>query len=139
MSIFSAIANAEHTFAAWVEKELTKLAASVPKIEQIADATLKYVGPALTIIASAAGGPAAGSIVSSVVAEAQKDLLAASGLIYDFGAHPTIASIVSSVQTNIGALLTDGHITDTTSVAAANKVVAELAALAAALSVPVAA
>src|SRR5579885_3650133 len=90
MSIFSSIENAAHSFAAWVEKEWKKLYNEAPKLEQVADTVLAYVGPALqTVVTLEAGGPA-GAIVGSVIQEAQKDLTAASGLIYDFGATPSI-------------------------------------------------
>lgn len=122
------------TFGHWAEGELEKLVGAAPKIEEVVDATLKYVGPALTIIASAIGGPVVGNVVNNVITEAQKDLLAASGLIKDFGANPTATSIIASVQANIAALLTDAHVTDPAHVASVNKIVSELAALVAALT-----
>jgi len=134
MSIFSKIANAEHTFAAWVEKELAKLLGAAPKIEAVADTILKYVGPALQTIVTAEAGSAAGAAVGKVIAEAQSDLMAVSGLVYDFGAQPSTASVVSAVQSNLAALLTAGHITNATSVATVTKVASELGALATALS-----
>lgn len=134
MSIFSKIASAEHTFAAWAEKELTKLVGAEPKIEAIADTILKYVGPALQTIVTASAGSAAGTIVGKVVTEAQSDITALSGLIYDFGATPSAASVAASIQSNLGTLLTAGHVTDTASVATVTKVTSELGALATALT-----
>lgn len=124
MSIFTAL----HTFGAWVEKELAKLEKEAPAFEAIADATLKYVGPALSVIVGIVN-PAAGSIVSAVIADAQKDLLAASGLIHDFGASPTVQSILNSTSSNLSALLTAGHITDAATVAKVQRVVAEIEGL----------
>lgn len=133
MSIFSKIASAEHTFAAWVENEWTKLFNAAPEIERIADTVLKYAVPAISIIVGAEAGAPAGAAVSAIGAEAQKDLIAASGLIYDFGATPTAASVISGVQNNLAGLLTAGHVTNTTSVANVTKVVNTLGALVAAL------
>jgi hypothetical protein len=132
MSFFSKIVSAEHTFAAWAEKELAKLFTEAPKLEQIASTILTYAGPALQTIVSVDLGAAAGAIVGKVVQQAQSDLVAASGLIYDFGATPSAASILNAVKDNLGALLTAGHITNATSVATVTKVTGELGALVAA-------
>lgn len=126
--------TALHTFGAWAEKELAALVGKAPAIEQVAASVLKYAGPALqTVVTAEAGGPA-GALVGKIVADAQAGLTAASGLIYDFGASPTIASVVSSVQSNLGALLSAGHITNSTSVATVTKVVTELGSLSTALT-----
>ena len=131
MSIFS---NAEHSFAAWAEKELAKIEAAAPTIERVAGTVLTYAGPALqTVVAAEAGAPAA-AVVGKVIQQAQSDLTAASGLIYDFGATPSVASIVSGVQSNLGTLLTAGHVTNANSVATVTKVVNELGTLAAAMA-----
>ena len=134
MSIFSKIASAEHTFAAWAEKELAKLFSEAPKIEQVIDTTLKYVGPVLQTIVTSEAGSAAGAAVASVIKEAQSDLTAVSGLVYDFGPTPTAASVLASVQSNLSALLTAGHISNPTNVAALTKVASELGALVAAVA-----
>lgn len=133
MSIFSSIANAEHTFAAWAEKELQKLYSEAPKVEQVINTVLTYVGPALQILVTTTAGTAAGTIVGSVIKQAQSDLTAVSGLIYDFGATPTVGSVVSSISTNLSALLTAGHITDATSVSTVTKITNELGVLATAI------
>lgn len=134
MSLFSRIANAEHTFATWAEKELAKLSADAPAIEEVAATVLKWAIPAISIIVGAEAGPAAGAIVSDIGAEAQRDLTAVGGLIYDFGATPTAASAVASVQKNLAALLTAGHITNPVSGANVTKVVNSLGALVSALA-----
>lgn len=141
MSIFSKIIAAEHTFAAWAEKELEKLYSVTPKVEAVAAAVLKYAGPALQLVVTAEAGSAAGSLVGAVISEAQTDLIAASSLIYDFGANPTATSIINAVLKNLAALLTAGHITNAGSVSTVTKVLSSLGALAAALPVvaPVAA
>jgi hypothetical protein len=131
MSLFSSIANAEHTFAAWVEKEWTAVYKEAPKVESILAATLKYAGPALqTVVTAEAGGPA-GAIVGKVLADAQAGLVAASGLVYDFGATPTVSGVLSTVTTNLSGLLAAGHITNATSVATVNRIVSEINTVAA--------
>jgi hypothetical protein len=138
MSIFKGIANVEHTFAAWAEKELAKLFREAPKIEQVADAILTYVGPALQTIVTLEAGAPAGALVGKVIQEAQTDLTAASGAIYDFGASPSAGSIIKGVKENLAALLTAGHISDPASVSRVKQVVGELDILVTALSkVPV--
>lgn len=125
-----------HTFGAWAEKTLAAIIGKAPAIEQTAAAILKYAGPALQVVVSAEAGSAAGAEVAKVVADAQAGLTAASSLIYDFGAQPTFGSVVASVKTNLAALLSAGHITNSTSVATVTKVVTELDGLATALGTP---
>lgn len=134
MGLFSKIKNAEHTFAAWAEKELAKLNADAPKIEQVVDAVLKYAGPALQTVVTAEAGAAAGKEVGSVIADAQTSLVAANGLITDYGASPTVASMMSSVQSNLSSLLAAGKVSNSTSVSTVTKVVGELSTLVSALS-----
>ena len=126
--------TALHTFGAWAEKELAALVSKAPAIEQVAASVLKYAGPALQTVVTAEAGGAAGAVVGKVVADAQAGLVAASGLIYDFGASPTVASVVSSVESNLSALLSAGHITNSTSVATVTKITTELGSLATALT-----
>jgi hypothetical protein len=129
MGFFSKIASALHTFGAWAEKEWTVIYSSAPTIEQVAAAVLKYAGPALsTVVTAEAGGPA-GALVAKALSDAQAGLLAASSLIYDFGAHPSVVGSIKAVQTNLSALLSAGHITNATSVATVTKVVNELDSL----------
>jgi hypothetical protein len=129
MSILKTLESFPHTFTAWVAKGYAKLYADEPKIEAVADTTLKYAIPALQIIVGAEAGQPAAAEVGAVANEAVADLHAASGLIADFGATPTATSIVAGVQANLSGLLTAGHITNTTSVANVNKVVNTLGAL----------
>jgi len=133
VSIFSGIQNIEHTFASWAEKELAKLYTAAPKIEQVAGTVLTYAGPALQTIVSLEAGAPAGAIVGEVIQEAQSDLTAASGLIYDFGATPSAGSVIASVKTNLAALLAAGHVSNPTSVAGVNQVIGELDTLIAAI------
>lgn len=126
--------TALHTFGAWAEKELAIVVGKAPAVEAVAASVLKYAGPALQTVVTAESGAPAGALVGKVVADAQAGLTAASGLIYDFGANPTFSSVLSSVSSNLSALLSAGHITNANSVATVTKVVTEVNALASSLS-----
>ena len=127
-----------HTFGAWAEKELALLVGKAPAIEQTVASILKYAGPALQTVVTVEAGAPAGAIVGKVIGDAQAGLIAASGLIYDFGASPSVASVIGSVQTNLSALLSAGHVTNSNSVATVTKVTTELASLVTALTTPAA-
>lgn len=129
MSLFSKIAAAAKSTVLWLETQIVKLEKEVPTIERVVDAGLSYITPVLTIALTAVGDPAAAAIVSKVVAEAHNDLLAASALVTDFGPTPTAASIFNAVKENLAALLTAGHVTSATSVAAVSKAVSEIGLL----------
>ena len=130
MSYLSAL----HTFGAWAEKEIQLIEGKAPAIEAVAASVLKYAGPALQTIVSVEAGAPAGAAVGAVVADAQAGLTAASGLLYDFGASPTVGSVVASVQTNLSALLSASKVSNPNSVATVTKVVSELGSLATALN-----
>ena len=133
MSWFTGIETAAHTFAAWAEKELLKIEGAAPSIEKVADTVFQYVGPALqTVVTAELGGPA-GALVGTIVGKAQATLTAASGLIADFGATPTIPSILSDVTTNLGGVLTASGVS-TKSVATVNKVLGEINTLSTAVA-----
>ena len=139
MGFFSKIASAVHTFAAWAEKEWTVVYNEAPKIEQVAAGILKYAGPALAEVAAAEAGAPAGALVAKVVADAQAGLLAASGLIYDFGAKPSVVGTINAVKNNLGTLLSAGHVSDPNSVTTVTRVVTELDNLAQAIPLATAA
>jgi hypothetical protein len=133
-SIFTGIEKAAKSTVAWLEKELAVIVGAAPKIEQVIDAGLSYINPVLTIALDAVGDEAAVPIVQEVITEAQSDLKAASALVMDFGPTPTAASIFTSVEANLQALLTAGHVKSVTSIAAVNKAVTEVGALGAAVA-----
>lgn len=134
MSFISAIEGAEHTFAAWAEKELTKLVATEPEIDKIADTILQYAGAAASVIAGAEGGPAASATVTAGVSLIQTGVTALNGLITDFGATPTASSVATSIATNAQSLITAAQIKNPTSVKAATAIVTNLTTLATALT-----
>ena len=120
-------------FGGWMAKEWAKIYKTAPKIEQIADAVLSYSVPALQIVLGMVA-PEELPIVLPIVAEIQKDLHVASGLIYDFGAQPETASIVNSIEQNLNDLLTAGHIKDAALIAKVQGVTKTVGTLATALS-----
>jgi hypothetical protein len=134
MSIFTKIEGVEHSTIVWLDGELLKIEGAEPKIASLVDTGLTYITPCLQIALSAVGDPAAAAIVGSVSVQAQKDLAVASALVTDFGPTPTAASAFAAVQTNLSALLTAGHVTSATSVAAVTKAVSEVGVLATAVS-----
>jgi hypothetical protein len=123
-----------HTFASWSEKELGKLFGEAPTIEKIADTTLQYVGGAASIIAGLEGGPAASATVTAITSGIQTGVTALSGLIADYGATPTAASLASSLATNASSLISAAQIKNPKSVAAATAIVTNLTTLATALT-----
>ena len=137
MGFFSSIAGAEHTVAAFLERELTALEGKEPQIERVIDGSLKWAGPALQFALSASGNTVAAGIAGKVIAQAQADLKVGSALVYDFGPVPSAASIFTSVSTNLSGLLTAGHITSQKSIDAVKKVVGDVGALGTAVNTAV--
>jgi hypothetical protein len=130
MSLMTAL----HSFGAWAEAELEKLVGAAPKIEQITDTTLSYVGGAASIIAGLEGGPAASAAVTKFTGLVQAGVTALSGLVADFGATPTAASIASSLATNATALLSAAQVKNPASVKAGAAIITNLTSLATALT-----
>lgn len=123
-------------FGGWVAKEWQKVFNAAPQIEQVADTVLSYAAPALQIILGVLDPPAA-AVVGPIIAEVQKDLHVASGLIYDFGANPQAASIIQAVESNLQGLLDAGHIKDAALQAKVTGVIKTISTLAQALQVAV--
>jgi hypothetical protein len=128
MSFLSALKG----FGGWVAKEWTKVFNAAPTIEAVADTVFKYVVPALQIILAAVA-PEDAAIVAPIITEVQKDVSVVSGLIFDFGANPTAASMVAAIETDLTDLLTAGHIKDTALTAKLQLVINTVGSLATAL------
>ena len=131
MSIFSAIANAAHTFVNWFEKEIEIIKKVAPSLEQSAAAAFKY---ASTIIGIIAAQVPAGSEADKILSEILSDLKVASSVVYDAGAHPNVAGLIQTIVDNLANLLKAGHVSNSGSVALVTKVVNTLAALVSAFS-----
>ncbi len=134
MSFITAIEGDAHTFAAWAEGELGKLSTEAPAITKVVDTIVQYIGGTASILAGVEGGPAASTAVTSAVSAIQTGLTALSGLVADFGATPTAASMAASLATNANVLLTAAKVTNQTSVKAATGIISNLNTLATALS-----
>ena len=123
-----------HTFGAWAEAELAKLVGEAPKIEQVTDTVLAYVGGAASIIAGLESGPAASAAVTKFTGLVQSGVTALSGLVADFGATPTAASIANSLATNAATLLAAAQVKNPASVKAGTAIITNLNNLATALT-----
>lgn len=139
MGLISEIEGAEHTFVSWAEKEWTALYKEAPEIENLADLTLQYVGPALQIAATAEAGNAAGELVGEAVKAAQTKLTAVSGLITDFGATTTAQGVLTTVSSDLSTILSTAGIKNPTTTSAITKAVSSVTTLAAAVGNAVAA
>ncbi len=133
MSIFTAIANAEHSTAAWIEKELLAIEKKAPTIAKVTDATIKYVSLALQVALDSVGQTTLATEVGNISSTAQSELLAISATITDFGPTPTAATALAAVQANIGTILTTAGVSTQTA-AAATKAANEVGVLGAAIS-----
>ena len=127
MSIFSNIASAAHTFVAWFEKELSKVEAAAPTIEQSIESGCTYAVTVLKIVLTQVD---AASPAAKIITTAISDLLTASAAAYDAGAHPTLATLFNDIVTNLGGLESATGIKNANTVATVGKVISTIAAIA---------
>ena len=137
MSIFSKFDGELHSFAVYAEKELGKFSTEVPTIEKVVDPILQYVGGAASILAFSEGGPLASAEVTKLVNTVQTGVTALGGLVQDFGATPTAASMASALAANAASLLAAAHVTNTQSVATGTAIVTNLSLLSQAMTAAV--
>lgn len=133
MAFLDGIKNLAHTFAAWVAKEWTVVYNEAPKVEHIAASILNYAGPALQVVIGLEGGPAAAEEVGKILNDAKARLTAASGLIYDFGATPSVAGLLSTTAANIDQVAQLTSLKNPKSVGVLKGIVTQLGGLATAL------
>lgn len=131
MSIFSAIANAAHTFVSWFEKEVTAFEKAAPSLEKSADVAFKYASVVLGIVQAQV---APGSEAAKILGEIVSDIKVASAVVYDAGAHPNVGGLIQTIVDNLNALLSASHISNAGLVSTITKVVNTLAALVSAFS-----
>lgn len=136
MTIFEKLKGFEHNVTNWIASTWAKVYNDAPKVEQVADTFFKYAIPAVGIALDATGNAEISMPAIAALSEAQKDLHAASALVYDFGANPQAKTIVNTVASNLSGILTDAHIKNPRSVAAVTNVVSGALALAALLPDP---
>ena len=135
MSLFSNLAAAKNTFVAWIEKEYAKFQSEAPAIETFIENGVKYATGVLKIVLSQVD---ANSPAAKIITTAVQDLLTLSAVVYDAGAHPSLASGFQDVVANLGALETAHGIKNPGTVATVGQVISTIAAIAASL-LPVAA
>lgn len=134
MSFLDTLKKWEHSFTTWAATEWTKIYNEAPKVEHAADTALKYAIPAAGILVQELGTAPEAQKAVSVLTEAQKDMQAASGLIYDFGPNPSAGSILSGVQSNLTGILEDAHVKNTNTVGKITNVINAIAPIAEALA-----
>lgn len=134
MSFLDTLKKWDHSFTSWAATEWAKIYSDAPKIEHAADTALKYAIPATGIIVQELGTAPEAQKAVSILTEAQKDMQAASGLIYDFGPHPSAGSILGGVQSNLSGILQDAHVKSTGTVAKITNVINAIAPIAEALA-----
>lgn len=120
-------------FGGWVAKTWQKIFATAPTIEHVADTVFAYVVPALQIVLGMVA-PEEVAVVTPIITEIQKSVSVVSGLIYDFGASPTAANMVSVIEKDLADLLAAGHIKDQALVAKIEGIVNTVGSLATSLS-----
>jgi hypothetical protein len=124
----------EHSFTSWAANEWKKIYGELPAVQSAADTAFKYAIPAAGIVAQELGTAPEAQKAVSVLQEAQKDMQAASGLLYDFGPHPSVGSVLNNVQLNLGDLLGDAHVKSTNTVDKITKIINAIAPIAEALA-----
>src|SRR5271157_4962597 len=85
--------------------------------EQAASTALKVAAPLLTTLITLTAGAPIAAKVAGIVAQVQADMAGAATVISTSGAATggvTISSFLGSVQTNLGTLLTDADVKNST-------------------------
>jgi hypothetical protein len=138
MSLLSTLQSWEHTFTAWAAKEYQAFRNEEPTIVALADRVFPYVKSAIQIaigFESPAVAVAAGALLDKIHAEVDT----ASGLLYDFGANPTVQSSLATIQNDIGSLESVAGIKSQQAKDAVAKALSSVQALAAAVAGAIAA
>jgi hypothetical protein len=126
MSIFSGIANAAKSTAAWIEKTFTKILETAPSVLSVIDTTLSYTSVLIEIIVERVAGTSAEAETVKVLAEVRSDIVVLQAVLYDTGTSTTVSSLLDAIIANLKALETAGHISDTATVTILTKVLTEL-------------
>jgi hypothetical protein len=126
MSIFSGIANAAKSTAAWIEKTFTKILKTTPTVLSIIDTTLSYTSVLIEVIVERIAGTTAEAEAAKVLAEVRSDIAVLQAVLYDTGTSATVSSLLDAIITNLKALEAAGHISDTATLALVTKVLTEL-------------
>jgi len=119
------------------EKIFDFLKAEAPKAatwEKAAATALNVASPLLDELVGLTAGEAAETVVSNIVAQVKKDMAGASAVLAGSGGTTaTLNSFLSSIQTNMGTLLTDADVKNATKFteieSTANTVIGEIEAV----------
>ena len=95
-----------------VESEFEKLFGTKAQWEQTASSVLTLVAPFVVTLVGMVGGQSAGTAASTILSAVQRDMATASTLITAVTATPTLAGVLTAVQTNLQALLADIRVSD---------------------------
>jgi hypothetical protein len=110
-------------------------APSAQNWEQAASTALKVASPLLDTLLTLTAGEAVESKVAGIVAQVQQDMSGAAGLLSGAGGtKATLTSFLTSIQTNLGTLLTDADVKNATKFteieSTANTIIGEIEAVA---------
>jgi hypothetical protein len=128
MNLFTKIIDDVKSFAAKAELELAKIFGEAPKLEAIASAVLKYVGPLLETVVSVVDAPLA-PLLTAGINKAQADLFVAQALTQQIGLTPSVTAILSGVSADLPALLAAAQITNPATIKTVGTVINELEVL----------
>jgi hypothetical protein len=137
--IVTDVEGAAKTFVGYIAKQYAAIYGKEPEIEQVVDASINYIVPALVIVMDAAGQGALAPEIVAVINEAQSDLKVVGALIYDFGPSPSATKIAAAVAAKLAGIETAGHFKDAATQAKFALIVRAVGVLATALANAVAA
>jgi hypothetical protein len=130
MKLLDTLSNFEHTFTNWAAKEYQAFRKEEPTLIALSDRVFPYAKSALEIglsFESPAVALAAGPILDKI----HSNFDTAAGLIYDFGANPTVASVLTTAQANLGSFEDVAGIKSPEAIAAVGKAMSSVQALSA--------
>jgi len=119
----------EHTAASWIDKQLTKVLKLGLKSTSVVYSVLTYASTLIEVVVGQIGGTAAEAESVTVLTEVLSLLAAAKAALYDVQDVTSIGTLLDTIVTNLSTILTDAHITNSTSVALITKVVKALDAI----------
>lgn len=105
MKLLDILKQDEHNFTAWVAKEYQDFRNEEPTLIKVSDRVYPYVKSAVQI-AIGFESPAVAALAGPIIDKIHAGLDTAAGLVYDFGATPDAAGVLSTVQSQIGSLET---------------------------------
>lgn len=127
--------GALETFAGKAEKELQKLWGEAPKFDDVALTTISFAAPLLETAFALEFGPAGETEVTKVITIAQRDLIAAKGVITAVGPTLSAKNLLDGVQSDLKDATTLTDVKSPKTVSIIQTVLGELSALVAAFPV----